>query len=354
MSIQSRFELAQGEFKLKLDIHIPRHGISALFGPSGAGKTTILRVLAGLQTATPALIKFGDEVWQDDAVMVPTHQRGIGYVFQESSLFAHLTVLQNLQYAQHRRNTERPDSLAQSIELLGIGDLLERDTLSLSGGERKRVAIARALAASPKLLLMDEPLAGLDYQRRDEILPFIESLHRALEIPVIYVSHSADEVARIADQLILLEAGQVVGQGPITEMLTRFDLPLAHGDDAEALIEATVSRHDEEYQLTHLAFSGGEFVVPKKTLAAGTPVRLRVAARDVSLTLQHQSDTSILNIFPATVEALTGEGDAQMTVRLAVGDAVLLARLTRKSAAALDLQPGKQVFAQAKSAAVLS
>ncbi|MEM7359801.1 MAG: molybdenum ABC transporter ATP-binding protein [Pseudomonadota bacterium] len=354
MSIQTRFSLAQGGFQLALDIELPAQGVTALFGPSGAGKTTILRVLAGLENVESARIVVGEEIWQDDSVKLPTHQRGIGYVFQESSLFAHLNVLENLQYAQQRRNADRPDSLAQAIELLGLADLLQRDTQSLSGGERKRVAIARALAASPKLLMMDEPLAGLDYQRRDEILPFIESLHNALEIPVIYVSHSADEVARIADHLILLEAGQVLGQGPISEMLTRFDLPLAHGDDAEALIEATVSAHDEEYQLTRLGFSGGEFVVPKKPLDVGTPVRLRVAARDVSVTLQPQSDTSILNIFPAMVEELTAEGEAQMTVRLSVGDTPLLARLTRKSVALLDLQVGKQVYAQAKSAAVLS
>jgi molybdate transport system ATP-binding protein len=249
---------------------------------------------------------------------------------------------------------ERRVAVQQAVELLGIGSLLERKPERLSGGERQRVAIARALAVSPRLLLMDEPLAALDVPRKQEILPYIESLNRELNIPVIYVSHSPDEVARLADQLVLLDAGRVRATGAIGDMLTRLDLPLVHGSDAEALIEATVAGHDERYALTYLDFPGGRFTVPRKPLPLGSAVRLRVTARDVSLTLERQTGTSILNIFPATVDGLRPEGESQVTVRLSVGGVPMLARVTRKSAAVLDLQPGKPLYAQAKSVAVLA
>ena len=216
------------------------------------------------------------------------------------------------------------------------------------------MAIARALAVSPGILLMDEPLSALDEERKQEIMPWLESLHGELEIPVLYVSHSRDEVARLADHLVLLENGRVRADGPVGAMLTRLDLPLAHGDDAEALVEATVAGHDETYGLTWLDFRGGRFSVIHKELAPGARLRLRVLARDVSLTLEAQHGTSILNIFPATVDALIKEGEARVVVRLLAGGVPLLARVTRKSVDTLQLQPGKLVYAQAKSVAVLS
>jgi molybdate transport system ATP-binding protein len=270
-------------------------------------------------------------------------------------LFAHLNVRRNLEYGLKRvPRKQRKVALEQAVELLGIASLLERKPTGLSGGERQRVAIARAVAVSPRLLLMDEPLASLDVNRKQEILPYIESLHNELDIPVIYVSHSPDEVARLADYLVLLEAGRVVGAGGIHAMLTRLDSPLAHGGDAESLIDAAVAGHDDTYHLTHLDFPGGRFTVIRKPLPVGSAVRLRVAARDVSLTLEHQSGTSILNIFPATIDELIPEGDAQVTVRLLVAGVPMLARVTRKSASVLDLKPGKSVYAQAKSVALLS
>ncbi len=203
-----------------------------------------------------------------------------------------------------------------AVDLLDIGQLLMRKPRQLSGGERQRVAIARALAVSPKLLLMDEPLAALDVLRKQEILPHLESLHARLDIPVIYVSHSPDEVARLADHLVLMEQGRISASGPIADMLTRVDLPLARGNDAEALIEARVAEHDDTYTLTYLDFPGGRFTVARKDLAIGTVVRLRVIARDVSLTLARQTDTSILNIFPAIVDEIVPTGDSQVTVKL--------------------------------------
>ena len=353
--IEAKFHIQRGDFTLDVDLQLPAQGTSALFGPSGCGKTTLLRAIAGLDRHPDAYLKVDDQVWQDGARFLPPHQRPLGYVFQEASLFAHLDVRGNLQYGLKRvPQAERRVSLDSAIALLGLEPLLKRKPEQLSGGERQRVAIARALAVSPQLLLMDEPLAALDRARKQEILPYLDSLHQSLDIPLLYVSHSADEVAQLADHLVLLETGRVTGSGAIGDMLTRLDLPLAHGDDAEALIEARVVEHDTDYHLTYVEFASGRFTVPHKELPLGSTVRLRVAARDVSLTLARQTDTSILNIFPATIEAISPEGVAQMTVRLKVGDTALLARVTRKSAAALDLQPGKPVFAQAKSVAVLA
>ena len=355
MTIEARFRIDWSDFSLDVDLSVPARGVTSLFGPSGCGKTTLLRAIAGLEHHRDGFLKVGDMTWQDSDCFVPPYRRPLGYVFQEASLFAHLTVRRNLEYGIKRvPAAERKVSLQQAIELLGIGHLLERRPARLSGGERQRVAIARSLAVSPRLLLMDEPLAALDVNRKQEILPYIESLHNDLDIPVIYVSHSPDEVARLADHLVLLEAGRVTASGAISDMLTRLDLPLAHGSDAEALIEATVAGHDEAYHLTHLDFTGGRFTVVRKELPLGSAVRLRVAARDVSLTLEWQSGTSILNIFPAIVDEVIPEGKARMTVRLMVGGVPMLARITRKSASVLGLKAGKLVYAQAKSVALLS
>jgi molybdate transport system ATP-binding protein len=355
VTIEARFRIEKGGFLLDAELHIPQMGVSAVFGPSGCGKTTLLRAIAGLEPCANGFLKVGDKVWQQDGFTIPTHRRAVGYVFQEPSLFAHLDVRRNLEYGLKRAPvSERRIPMERAVALLGIEPLLDRQADQLSGGERQRVAIARALAMSPGILLMDEPLSALDATRKQEILPYLESLNEALDIPVLYVSHSPDEVARLADHLILLEEGRVTATGAIDEILTRLDLPLAHGSEAEALIKATVAGHDEAYHLTHLDFAGGRFTVTHKPLPIGHSVRLRVAAKDVSLTLERQSGTSILNIFPATVGELMPVGSAQVMVRLMTGDVPMLARITRKSAAVLDLKPGAPVYAQAKSVALLS
>ncbi len=355
MSLEARFRVDRGEFVLDVELSAPGRGVTGVFGPSGCGKTTLLRAIAGLDRHPTGFLRIGATTWQDGDRFVPTHRRAVGYVFQETSLFPHLTARGNVEYGRKRvPPAERRVALDRAIDLLGIATLLDRKPASLSGGERQRVALARALATSPRLLLMDEPLAALDRERKGEILPYFESLHAELDIPVIYVSHSADEVARLADHLVLLEAGGVRAAGPIGDLLTRLDLPLAHGSDAESLIEATVSEHDDEYHLTYLETAGGRFTLTRNQLPIGTKVRLRIAARDVSLTLEPQTGTSILNIFPARVDQLLPEGDALVMARLLVGGAPMLARVTRKSAAALDLASGKRVFAQVKSVALLS
>ena len=353
--IEARFHTRQNKFLLDVDLRIPDRGITALFGPSGAGKTTLLRAIAGLEQHPGGFLKIGEMIWQDAGQFVPTHQRQLGYVFQEASLFAHLNVRRNLEYGVRRLAEAefKSRTLINTIDLLGIGDLLDRKPHTLSGGERQRVAIARALAINPRILLMDEPLSFLDQALKQEIFPYLETLHAELDIPVIYVSHLPDEVARLADHLVLLEGGQVTASGPIAEMLTRLDLSLTQGEDAEAVIEARVVAHDEAYHLTYLDFAGNRFTVARNQLAVGSLIRLRLAARDVSLTLERHPDTSILNIFPATIDKIMPQGSAQVMVRLLVGEVPFLARVTRKSSESLGLRPGIQVYAQAKSAAVL-
>lgn len=353
MTIEAKFKIQKKNFTLDIDLSIPAKGVTAIFGPSGCGKTTLLRALAGLEPCRDAYLKVGDTTWQQGSICVPTHKRSLAYVFQEASLFSHLSVKDNLQYGIKRVCvSERKVSLNRAVELLGIGSLLERRADQLSGGEKQRVAIARALSVSPKILLMDEPLSSLDLPRKREIMPYIESLHSELNIPVIYVSHSPEEVARLADHLVLLENGQVTAQGATSEMLTRIDLPFAHGDDAASLIYAVVEGHDDEYGLTYLSFPGGRFTVARKDLIVGTSVRLRLVARDVSITLKHQSGTSILNIFPSVVEDVISENTSEMIVKLSVGGVTLLSRVTRKSASLLNLEPGQRVYAQIKSIAL--
>jgi molybdate transport system ATP-binding protein len=354
MTIRARFHIRRGGFLLDLDLTFPARGVTALFGPSGCGKTTLLRAMAGLVRDPGGYCRVGDQVWQDGPRFVPAHRRPLGYVFQEASLFQHLSVQGNLEYGLRRTAPgQRRVGLDDAVDLLGIGPLLKRRTHGLSGGERQRVAIARALLTSPRLLLMDEPLAALDRAGKQEILPYLERLHTELAMPVLYVSHAADEVARLADYLVLLEAGRVRASGPLGELLTRLDLAREQGQEAEAVIEATVAGHDEAYHLSYLDFSGGRICVVRNRLAPGKTARLRILARDVSLTLERQHGTSILNIFPAVVDSLAEDGPAQMLVRLDVGGTALLSRVTRKSSGALELAPGRPVFVQIKAVALV-
>lgn len=359
--IHARFNLdfkGQSGFRLAVDLDLPGQGVSALFGHSGSGKTTVLRCIAGLERAPSGYLAVNGEVWQDSAQghFLPTHKRALGYVFQEASLFAHLSVTRNLEYGLKRAGAAQGKARWQAtIDLLGIGHLLERMPARLSGGERQRVAIARALLTSPKLLLMDEPLAALDNPRKQEILPYLERLHDELAIPILYVSHQPDEVARLADHLVLLEAGQAIASGPLPQLLARLDLPTAFADDAGAVIEASVGGRDEAYDLLRLDFGGGAIFVPQRDIALGKRLRLRVHARDVSLALSAHEDTSILNRVAATV---TGMADAahpaHVVVALDAGGTALLARITRRSRDHLGLHVGQPVWAQIKAVALLA
>jgi molybdate transport system ATP-binding protein len=357
LDIHARFRLDRGDFSLDVDLMLPGHGVTALFGHSGSGKTTCLRAIAGLERAPGGRFTLGDEVWQDEqrGVFVPTHRRALGYVFQEASLFPHLSVRRNMEFGQRRvAGVEQQFKFASVAELLGIAGLLERMPASLSGGERQRVAISRALLAAPRLLLLDEPLAALDLKRKQEILPYLERLHDELSIPVIYVSHSPDEVARLADHIVLLDSGRVVASGPLGETLARADLPPAFADDAGVVLETTVSGHEAD-NLTQLDFAGGCIHVGRRPEAPGSRLRCRIHARDVSLALERPRASSILNILHATVTAVVAtDTPGHVLVQLRVGATPLLARITERSRRELGITPGQPVWAQIKAVALLS
>jgi len=362
--IDLRLHLPRPDFTLDVTLPLPARGVTALFGPSGCGKTTLLRAMAGLERAAGHL-RVAGEAWQDDAtgLFVPTHQRPLGYVIQDAALFPHLDVRRNLNYGLARvAPPARRIALDDVVELLGIGRLMERRPGTLSGGERQRVAIARALATSPRLLLLDEPLSALDAARKAEVLPYLEGLATALALPVIYVSHALDEVARLADHLVLLEHGRVRAAGPLAETLARLDLPLARGEEAGVVLHGKVGARDEPWQLARLDVAGPGCALWARDQGQpiGTPVRLRVLARDVSLAREPQTGTSIGNQLRGQVEAIAdGEHPALALVRVRVGTeggrpgVPLVARLTRRSAHALQLQPGMAVWAQVKTVALM-
>lgn len=359
-SIVARVALQHPGFELDVDLQLPDTGVSALFGHSGSGKTTLLRCLAGLERPARAYIEMAGEVWQCTRrkMFVPPHRRAVGYVFQEASLFPHLSVKGNLEYGMRRVRGSPPQvPLEQACELLGIAPLLGRRPEKLSGGERQRVGIARALLSAPRLLLMDEPLAALDAPRKAEILPYLERLHRELKIPVVYVSHSQDEVARLADHLVLLDGGRVLASGPIGSTLARLDLPTAQDPDAGVVIEGIVSAFEPAYQLLTLMLPDGltTLRIVHEALPVGSRLRVKVQARDVSLSRQPDGKSSILNRLPAFVTGLMPSGQgAHVLVGLDCGSTALTARITRFSAEQLALEPGAPVWAQIKAVAVLA
>ncbi len=352
--IRARLQLQRPAFTLDVDLDLPGRGVSALFGPSGCGKTSCLRAIAGLEKAQ-GRVEVNGEVWQDDALArsLPTHRRGLGYVFQEASLFSHLTVQANIAYGAKRQHSPRV-AIAQAVELLGIGALMQRMPASLSGGERQRVAIARALASSPRLLLMDEPLAALDAQRKAEVLPYLDRLQSELDLPILYVSHALDEVAQLARQLVLLQGGKVLAQGATNALLARLDLPLSQGDAAAAVIIGTVAAHDRADHLTTVDFPGGQLqLVTSLPRPLGAAVRLRVPASGVSLALTPAVGSSVLNSLRARISGLREDSPGRIMVALEVGATQLLARITQRSVRSLGLAPGAEVYAQIKGLALL-
>lgn len=358
--INIRLNLKYSAFALDVDLQLPGRGVTALYGQSGSGKTTCLRCIAGLERAEEGFVQINDQVWQDSrkGLFVPPHKRALGYVFQEASLFPHLSVRANLEFGLKRiPRLQRRVDMAQATELLGIGHLLERHPQHLSGGERQRVGIARALLTSPRLLLMDEPLAALDSKRKNEILPYLERLHDELDIPVLYVSHAQDEVARLADHIVLLRNGKALASGPIGETLARLDLPLALGDDAGVVIAGSVIAYDALYQLLTLQLPDCplQIRVAHAPVAVGKPLRVKIQARDVSLNLHAEEHSSILNRLPVTViQDMEADNSAHVLVRLDAGGTPLLARITRFSRDQLQLHPGQVLWAQIKAVAVLA
>ena len=356
--IQIQLLLARQEFTLDVDLTLPAQGITVLFGASGSGKTTLLRCVAGLEKAQLARVRVDGSVWQDHAsgVFLPPWRRPLGYVFQESSLFDHLNVYDNLCFGVRRTSKGLNQSaLDEAIALLGIQDLLQRRTHQLSGGERQRVAIARALALQPGLLLLDEPLASLDHARRQDILPWLERLRDEVKIPMLYVTHAADEVARLAHTLVVMERGKVSAVGPVAEVLAGIHSPVVLGDDVGALLEGTVQERDLRWHLAKVNCVGGALWLRDSGVHVGQKVRLRVLARDVSLAISEPSHTSIQNILPCVVDTIAPDHHpSQVLVRLRCGDSIFLARITARAADTLALAPGQNVWAQVKSVALVA
>ncbi len=331
--IRLRHKLTKGDFTLDVDVEVPDVGITGVFGESGSGKTSLLRCIAGLEREQG----------------LPVHKRNVGYVFQDPGLFPHLSVRGNIEYGERRATTHRVDGKLV-VDMLGIGGMLDRKPASLSGGEAQRVAIAAALMRSPDLVLMDEPLASLDRKRRDELLPYFDRLHEELSVPVIYVSHDIEEISRLCDHLVLLDAGKVAASGKLVDVLSRVDMPVLSGRNAGVVIWASPVDHEDG--LTKFDFGDGDIWAPGSFPTGGAPLRLRVAASDVSISRERPSSTTILNIVRACIEEVHAVDAATALVRMSVGNQSLLARVTNRSVQRLELKAGDNVFAQVKSVTV--
>lgn len=351
--IEVSFRESLGRFSLDAAFDVPAKGVTALFGPSGCGKTTVLRCIAGLHRPADGYCAIKGEVWQDHSRFRQTHKRPIGYVFQEASLFPHLSVQRNLIYsAPQKQGTAATIRFDEVIDLLGLQHMLDRAPHKLSGGERQRVAIGRALLSQPKLLLMDEPLSALDRQTKDEILPFLERLHAGLALPIVYVSHDIAEVERLADHLVLMRAGTVVASGAFDDIRSDPSLPLAQAREAAVMLHATVISYDDKYGLATMEVEGGYFTVPTSQAALGSHHHLTIAASNVSLAREPARGTSILNILPTKIMSASAANDYETVVLLRLGrdgsGSRLLARITRRSWDELGLAEDAPVFCQVK------
>lgn len=355
-----RMRLHRSGFSLDVDLQLPARGITMVFGASGSGKTTLLRCVAGLEAAQSARVQVGGMVWQDTeaGINTPTWKRPLGYVFQEASLLEHLNVRANLQYGLRRTQAGGQDAqagkqLADAIELLGIGALLDRRVQTLSGGERQRVAIARAIATQPRLLLLDEPLASLDPARRQEVFPWLERLRDELHTPMLYVTHSASELARLADRVVVMAGGRTVSVGPAADLFASDRAEHLLGEEPGVLLLGTVTALDAPWQLAQVSFDGGSVWLRQGALTVGKRVRVRVLARDISIATTAPQNTSVQNLLPCTVvNCLPDSHPSQCMVYLQCGASVLQARITARAAHTLGLVPDMPVWAQLKSVAL--
>ncbi|WP_340677521.1 molybdenum ABC transporter ATP-binding protein [Paraglaciecola sp.] len=361
--IQACFKLAfAGEhkqgFKLDVDLQLPSKGIIALFGHSGSGKTTLLRCIAGLQPSDQGLMQVNGKVWQDKNFNLPTHKRGLAYVFQESSLLPHLSVKANLHYALKRAKQCSTQSLAQIIEMMSLSDLLNHTPGQLSGGERQRVAIARALLTEPTLLLMDEPLASLDLTRKQEILPYLEKLKHSANVAIIYVTHDINEVARLADYLVVMEQGKVVVTGELNQVLPHISTLAGLSEDVSVVLDTKLVARDPHWNLIQVKLKHSSDVclwLRDSGEAIGNTMRIRLQAKDVSISLSDHHDSSIINRLAATVKAFQPDQDkAMVLVELRLDDCIIMARITQRSREHLQLREGSQVWAQIKSVAIVN
>ncbi len=352
MTLSVAVEHEQGKFRLDARFTC-EEGVTALFGQSGAGKTTVVNAIAGLMRPTRGRITLDGETLfdADREIHVPARKRRFGYVFQEGRLFPHLTVQQNLTYSRWFGSGE-PGAVdvGHIVELLGLGDLLERRPARLSGGEKQRVAIGRALLARPRALLLDEPLASLDAQRRNEVLQYIELMRDEVRIPIVYVSHSVEEVVRLAATVVLMSAGKVMAMGGVEEVMGRPDLRTAAGIfEGGTVIDARVTGQDMQYELATLAFDGGVLTVTNLDALIGEPVRVRIRARDVSIALEPPRGISIQNVLRGKVSAVSAGNNGVVDVSVVIGSVALRSRITRRAADQLGIVPGIEVYALIKA-----
>ncbi len=364
MSIICRFELQRDRFTLNVDLELPPTGLTVLFGRSGSGKTSLLRCIAGLEKADKGYLSFKDQIWQEAGSSLPVYQRPLGYVFQEASLFPHLTVKQNLEFGLKRVNAaKRSIPFDEVVELLGLEVFLARYPQALSGGQRQRVALGCALLTSPELLLMDEPMASLDSTSKEDIMPYLERLKERLKLPIIYVTHSFDEVTRLADHLVLLDQGRVTAEGSLQGILTRPDLPFVSVERASSVMMAEVNHWDVGDGLAQLSLEGQTLLIGRGQMQPATPeaedlqeadrVRVRIMARDVILALGESDQLSLLNRLKVTVLDLNDDPHpSHILVRLALGQQVMLARVSRRSVSRMGLAPGLELLALIKGAAL--
>ncbi len=358
MTLAMSMKLTRETFQLALDCELPSHGFSALYGPSGSGKTTLLRWLAGLEPPLPGgehnLLNFKGQIWQDEKLFLPPQQRQLAFVFQDARLFPHLSVAANLDYAYQRRfagHGPTPSEVTRQFDLQG---LLAQSADRLSGGQQQRVALARALLSCPQLILMDEPLSSLDGSARESTLQYLEQLHLQLSAPVIYVSHNIEEVCRLSDQLLLIDKGRLLDQGPTLELCSQLDSRLSEEENAASILLGEIDKHEPQFNLSEVRVDGQRLYLSQISAEKGQRLRLRIPARDVSLALSAAPDSSILNILPCRVDAIRHCSPSRVLVRLQLGEQFLLSRLTSKSAERLGLHSGQELFAQIKTVALLS
>jgi molybdate transport system ATP-binding protein len=353
--IDLAIRLSRGaDFQLGMETRLPTDRITGVYGPSGSGKTSLLYCIAGLLPADPgSTVTVGQDKLQAGDTCLPAHQRDIACVFQDGRLFPHLSVAGNIDYAWKRRCRDGPTP-TELRDWLELGELWERRPAELSRGQQQRVAIARGLASSPRLLLLDEPLANIDRRGRRDLLCRLGNLHRQLDLPMIYVSHDMAELAELAEHLLVISEGRIAAEGPLLELSTRIELALSHEEQAAAIVSATIESHNEGYGLTELALDGQRMFVGKLAESPGTAIRLRLPARDISLCRTRPEQTSILNILEGTITDIEAGQASRVLVRIQVGTQFMLARVTRKSIDELSLSAGERVYAQVKSVALLS
>lgn len=344
-------------FTIDASLNIPEEGITALFGPSGSGKSTILKAIAGLLKLENSSLNVFGEDWQKNHNFLPPHKRPIGYVFQDARLFDHLNVEQNLLFGLKRNKTATSFLPPEEVyELLGLTKMLRRAIQTLSGGEKQRVTIGRALLSSPRLLLMDEPLSALDRQAKDEIISYLEKLKKRLHIPILYVSHDLREIERIADHILLLDQGQVTGEGPLIDILSDPRYPFVSSDEAASIISGTIKAYHATDHLTELNVKGHAFLLPGNIGEVGSRHRVRIAASDVSLAKEKPSKTTILNVLPVQVHEILTSDEGRVNVTLHLGDSEpvsLVARISSRSLSSFDFQKGQSVYAQVKGVPII-